>query len=132
MSRKDHYRSSINVGGSDTIDEFVFRHPNTQAAADRIEVMLENWIEFDNIRMANAGNTLFDAEKRLARAGKLLRQATVYLCSVGPHEGIRRSGAQNDVVARAKLYDAAAARVDGLKVEIECGYAPAQRRYLGS
>ena len=130
--KKKIHRCTVRVTGSDTVDLFLERHENHQAAADRLEVMMENWMVFDDVRVRNTEVRVTKAEAALSRAGKLLRSATVHLCSVGPHEGCRRATAQMEVVSRAKLYDAAAAWLEKTQEEIECGYAPTQRRYIES
>lgn len=132
MPTPKDYLSRLIITGSDSVDEFVRRNPSASAAAERIHTMIENWIEFDDIRVANLHGKLAMAEAALSRAGKLLRSSSVYLNGVGPHEGLRRTNAQNEVISRARLYDTAAASVEAIREEIECGYAPTQRRYPGS
>ena len=118
MTTPKYYKSRLVITGSDSVDEFVKRHPGASAAEARIHAMIENWLEFDDIHQQNLQVQLAKAEEAHTRAGKLLRSAIA-----------RSANAQNEVLSRDKLYDIAGANVDAIREEIKHGYAPPQRRY---
>ena len=141
--KKRVHRCTVRVTGSDTVELFLERHEDHQATADRLEVMMENWMVFDDVRKKNLQTRLAAAEKAHDRAEVSLNRAVervaVHLdaCPVANARdsyrfSTRRTQAQREIVERARILYSASRKVREIKKDIECGYAPTQRRYIES
>ena len=125
MSKPDNYMAELTIGGSDSVDTFIDRFPNKQVAVDCIHTMLENWIEFDDMRRKNHQNNLDRAvtaeEKVKARLLDAQRKSRQY-----PGDPEYREGMTREVLKQAQLFLLASKAVTAAQDALSAG-PPLQR-----